>query len=158
MKRFLLLIIAAVAVAAVGTSSASAVTPASAPTNAAAVVQVKKLLRFISNHQYVRMYKALAPKQRNLLSQKKWVKCAKAAFNKIQSWTMTKTIAVRTSTRTKIPGYRGVHVLNKRVIFKSARKQNGKVRHKDFHQDVAYVKGAFHWWLTHRDLVSCRLI
>jgi hypothetical protein len=158
MKRILLMITAAVAVATVGMASASAVTPASGPrTNAAAVAHVKKILRYIGSHEVVRMYKALAPKQHNLLSEKKFVKCLSPQVKTIQSEKMTKLLAVRTSTRTKIPGYRGDHVLNKRVIFNRTIKQHGHVRHEsNVYADVAYVKGAFHWWLTGSQIKACR--
>lgn len=159
MKRILLILVAAVAVAAVGMTSASAVTPASAPTNTAAVAHVKKILGFISNHQVVRMYKALAPKQHNLLSQKKFVKCFGPGINKIQAEKMTKLLAVRTSHRMNIPGYRGKSVLNKRVIFNRTVRANGKVhRQRNVYADVAYVHGAFHWWLTGSDIKACRSI
>lgn len=157
MKRILVMIIAAVAVAVVGMTSANAVTPASPRTNAAAVAHVKKILRFVSNHQVIRMYKALAPKQHSLLTQKKFVKCEGPFVHSIQSDRITKVLAVRTSHRTKIPGYRGKRILNKRVIFNEARKVGGKVHHRtNVFFDVAYVKGAFHWWLTHSELVICR--
>lgn len=157
MKRILLIITAAVVVATVGVTSAGAVTPASAPTNAAAVAHVKKIIRFISNHRVVRMYKALAPKQHNLLSERKFVKCLGPGINTIQSERMTKVLAVRTSTRTRIPGYRGKHVLNKRVIFDRVVKQHNKIHHEtNVFADVAYVRGAFHWWLTSHQIHICR--
>jgi hypothetical protein len=160
MKRILLALTATIAVAVVGMSSASAVSTASAPrTNAAAVAHVKKILRYISNHQVVRMYKALAPKQHNLLAQKKFVKCISPQVKRIQNEKMTKLLAVRTSTRIRIPGYRGVHVFNKRVIFNRSIKQGGHVHNQsNVYADVAYLKGAYHWWLTATQIKACRSV
>jgi hypothetical protein len=103
------------------------------------------------------MYKALAPKQHHLVSQKKFVKSISPQVNPIQSEKMTKLVEVRTSTRSNIPGYHGVRVLNKRVIFDRALKQNGRV-HRDVnvYAEVAYVHGAFHWWLNPTQVKVCR--